>query len=530
MRNFAVKNTRPTADVLDNHFQGKSLFSFMSKTISFISFGACILLIGLGWNRGFDISDEGLYALLANPHQENQSGIINYDLFFKLLFQWTGFSFSMVELRFLRLLSYLLGGIALSFFLKNNTKHPFDSLHAFILASLGLFSGYAFLPPSFSYNSSTVVLASCWLAIAFSPLSSGKKSIFLGFILALIFYFKFPVASLLFLATLFLLIFSHQFTVRSLVYLILPFLVMEMSFKLIFDDFAIKRLLEAVPQHTTRPGYGFLSVMKSPILGLTFALIAMVPGLLYLKVKEGSQGKKLLLWMFGLGIISWLIFFTHVTVGEWEHVVMVLTAAMIPFSWRKLPKFDSFAIPQLTLFLMPFILHFGSNVYWMRIGVHYLIFWALLILVQQSRNTRYYLNTFPVLVVCLVFNGIWWHPFGQDSPLWKPKVPLTISEGNTLFLDSEVIRVITEIRPFVQDKKLHQIFTAYRIPGLAYLAGITIPHSPVVWDKKQLDQSQDSAPPVMIFQPLESLPENWNFNHSQNLGTIQGNPILLLWN
>ena len=40
--------------------------------------------------RGFDFTDEGLYALLSNPNQENTSNIINYDIIFKYLYQYFG--------------------------------------------------------------------------------------------------------------------------------------------------------------------------------------------------------------------------------------------------------------------------------------------------------------------------------------------------------------------------------------------------------------------------------------------------------
>jgi len=70
-------------------------------------------------NRGFDVSDEGLYVLLAHPLQENQGGIFNYDLFFKLFHQITGIHFGIVGLRILRLFIYCLGALALAIFYRN---------------------------------------------------------------------------------------------------------------------------------------------------------------------------------------------------------------------------------------------------------------------------------------------------------------------------------------------------------------------------------------------------------------------------
>ena len=70
------------------------------------------ILIGFS-DRGFDFTDEGLYALLSNPNQENRSGIINHDIIFKYLYQYFGITFNLIELRILRLILVLLGSFYL---------------------------------------------------------------------------------------------------------------------------------------------------------------------------------------------------------------------------------------------------------------------------------------------------------------------------------------------------------------------------------------------------------------------------------
>lgn len=59
--------------------------------------------------RGFDFTDEGLYALLSNPNQENSNSLINYDIIFKLLYQYFGITLNLIELRLLRVILVLLG-------------------------------------------------------------------------------------------------------------------------------------------------------------------------------------------------------------------------------------------------------------------------------------------------------------------------------------------------------------------------------------------------------------------------------------
>ena len=115
----------------------------MSKLAPFAVM-ACVFLVFTGINRGFDISDEGLYVLLADPRQDNVAGIFNYDLIFKLIYQGIGYSFSLVELRILRLIGYLMGALALTGFWKNVSAEPKMSAEVFWISCLGLFSVMVF--------------------------------------------------------------------------------------------------------------------------------------------------------------------------------------------------------------------------------------------------------------------------------------------------------------------------------------------------------------------------------------------------
>src|SRR5689334_5542372 len=80
-------------------------FSLIHLAILFVTI---ILLIYIS-NKGFDFTDEGLYALLTNPFQEISFSPINYDLLFKSLHRYTGYIFNISSLRILRILSVALG-------------------------------------------------------------------------------------------------------------------------------------------------------------------------------------------------------------------------------------------------------------------------------------------------------------------------------------------------------------------------------------------------------------------------------------
>jgi len=109
-------------------------------------------------DRGFDFSDEGLYALLSNPNQENRSSIINYDIIFKYLYQYFGLTFNLIELRILRLILVLLGSFYLIIPVYLLNKERIDkiiSLRLFFI--IGLLLGFWSYAPWFiqtpNYNS-----------------------------------------------------------------------------------------------------------------------------------------------------------------------------------------------------------------------------------------------------------------------------------------------------------------------------------------------------------------------------------------
>jgi hypothetical protein len=128
-----------------------------------------IVAIIFAMPRGFDISDEGLYVLLADPNQENIGGIFNYDLFFKVIYKFTGLEFGIIGLRIIRLISYFIGAYGLALFWKNFFESQRLSSSIFLLALAGLFAGYGFLPPTLSYNSISVVAVCIWLGIISNP-------------------------------------------------------------------------------------------------------------------------------------------------------------------------------------------------------------------------------------------------------------------------------------------------------------------------------------------------------------------------
>ncbi len=225
----------------------------------------CIAMVLAGANRGFDISDEGLYVLLTDPLQENVAGIFNYDLFFKLVFRLAGYTFSLVELRILRLLLYLAGAWALAGFWKNISGEPKIRAELFWVSSLGLFAGYAFLPPTLSYNSLTVVLICFWLRSVSHQGMAFRRFFFVGVLLGLLVYVKVSLA-LLFVPLTFLLLWQKITPFHALA-LLLPLVLVELVFLGFLGENAFTRLAAGIPLTSQRPGYQIGLMFKSIAVG-----------------------------------------------------------------------------------------------------------------------------------------------------------------------------------------------------------------------------------------------------------------------
>lgn len=468
--------------------------------------------------------------LLSVPAQANENGIINYDLFFKLFYQLSGHTFSLIEMRLLRLFGYFLGAFALTQFLKNQFEISLSKPQLFLLSTLGLFSGYAFLPPTLSYNSLTVILSCLWLWRVFSvQASSYSRGLSLGLILALLVYVKVTVALILFLFSIGIWVNKKKFSLTSLGVVFVPFLLLELIFWIVLGEFASARLLSGIPLNTARSGYGIIAMIKSPLVGVVFSVCALLIGWVLAKIKSKSFPIQVGVLILSSGIFFWMIRFTHIT-EEWNHVVMLGTSVLLGFLWGNSKSGINFSLEQMTLFLLPYLLHLGSNFYWLRIGIHYWGFWMFLVIIFAGRYSSLVYNTVPFLLCFLVFKGVWLCPYGHDKPLWSLKEDLNRLD-EIIKVDKELANSVIQIRDFAMNKGIDEISTAYGVPGLIWLSGYEIPNSAGVWNKIQLESISDTPPNALVFCQHDLLPKGWVFTHSKTLGSVQGHPpIYILWN
>ena len=496
-----------------------------------------IAIIIAGINRGFDFSDEGLYAFLADPEQANEGGIFNYDLFFKLLNELFGVEFGIIGLRIIRLLSYFAGALAMAVFWKNIHSEKAISFEIWLLAVLGIFAGYAFLPTSLSYNSSSVVLACFWLAISSKKEKQWTDQLLLGVIFCLLFYVKITSCLLLGALTMGVSVYKREFNWKQILALVIPFLIVEISFFIFLRETGTSRILSGLNLFDSRKDYGYGLLLKYVAVGFFWLSIVFIPFWI-----SGYSLRKSKFWAYGFGIIGLgclgLVFiYTYIT-DEWNHAVLVGTIAVLGFVLGNngIRNLDSPTRLNLVLLIgMPFFLFFGSNVYWLRLGIHYWVFWVfgLLILFRGLSDKLKNSLKISIAVISLLVltNGIWINPFGQD-PLWNANQTWEYGSGKSILLSENQVNLLNNLKNKTDQYPDDQVIAFYRIPGILYLLDKNSPKSPGYWSLSHLNSyfPEGINPGVIIFSPSDSLPAgDWEAYKRRRIGMSNGEEIQVLW-
>lgn len=508
----------------------------MSRFLLAIVFISTAIIIA-GINRGFDFSDEGLYAFLADPQQTNDGGIFNYDLFFKLINSLFGIEFGITELRFIRLFSYFAGAWAIAVFWRNINSEKSISPEIYLLAVLGLFGGYGFLPSSLSYNSISVVLACFWLAMISKKEKQWIDHLILGIILGLLFYVKITSCLILGSLTLGLSFYKGEFNWKLISGLVISFILLELSFFLFFRETGTSRILTGLDMMSSRKDYGYILLFKYLAVGFLWLSIVFTPfwisGYFFRKSKLPAYGFGLL----GLSGLVLVFIYTYIT-DEWNHAALLVTMAVLGFVLGKNGIRNMSLNQQLNLLLligMPFFLFFGSNVYWLRLGIHYWVFWIFGLMFLFSGLPLIFQNGLKIatagISLIVLSNGIWLSPFGQE-PLWNADQTWEYGSGKSILLSQNQVDLLYDLKEKTDQYSSDQVIAIYRIPGILYLLDKNSPKSPGYWSRSHLNSSFPGGVnfDLIIYAPSDSLPYGeWESYKKQRYGMPNGEEIQVLW-
>ncbi|MFC5624617.1 hypothetical protein [Algoriphagus winogradskyi] len=508
----------------------------MSKTLATFTL-LSLLLILLGINRGFDFSDEGLYAFLADPNQPNIGGVFSYDLFFKLFYHLTGLEFGIIGLRIIRLISYFMGAFALAVFWKNLYYQQGPSLRVFLVCLAALFGGYGFLPPTLSYNSISVVLVCFWLAIVSKKEFKPMDWFLLGLIFTTLFYSKVTVCILLCLPTILYFLMRKSLGVASILLVLLPFSLFEGLFFLFFEENGLSRLFGEFGFINQRQDYTLILLIKYTAVGGFWVLITGLPFFIASKFKKSKTFLAYTLTLIALVILACVFYFTFIT-SEWSHIFLLITIAGVSREIGNLRKGELLQKELLficVLILLPFVLHFGSNVYWMRLGIHYWAFWLLAYLLAMKRKSQEYQKrtyAFASLIsFVLVAFGIWLTPF-EGVYLWEATEKWEYKSGKHIWLAPTQVELLRLLNSEIEELSPNEVISLYSNPGLLYLLGKNSLYSPGYWKPSQakLFLKSGSEVDLILFNALYDFPfDPLEWEKKNEFIQPNGEKLVLLW-
>ncbi|WP_268035845.1 hypothetical protein [Algoriphagus sp. PAP.12] len=501
----------------------------MLRTLQIFSI-ATLLAIIWGIPRGFDFSDEGLYVLLADPGQSNSNGPILYDLFFKILFKVFGIQFHIIELRWIRLSGIIFASIALYFFLRRSFGEKVNP-PVYWIVILGLLGSYAFLPPNLSYNTLLLIGTCIWLYTL--SLKNRLGSFLEGLILALLFYVKLPAAGLLLIMTIAVSWRSQKSNqIWKLIGLLVSILILEIIFYWSFKDGLFSRIEFFLSNPFSRPSYNFLNLLKSTLVGVFWMFLSFIVSFLCRKLITNLKLERALVIAINLSILAAIGWVTHIT-SEWNHLVLIAFGGVLGWVYSEI-DFKKNAISNspinCVLLILPFVLHFGSNVYWLRLGIHFWIFWILLLYLSWNNGRKLIAYAIGPVIFILVFLGVWVNPFEQ-KPLWEAKYEWKYGGNNAILLNKEQISFLEILKGIENISNSNEIACAYRNPGMAYLLDKKNWGKIGFWERSELEfEISKGLPKSIIFYSLDSLPASFSQGYQRkSVGIYQGVETEFLW-
>jgi hypothetical protein len=290
-----------------------------------------------------------------------------------------------------------------------------------------------------------------------------------------------------------------------LLVLSLPFSLLEIVFFFMLGESGILRALAAEKMLEFRPDYHFMNIVKYSIAGVYWSILVITPFFLsgYLKWISNRYCKPALL--ISLFFFSLVIYFTTIT-NEINHVLLLSTLALLGFLMgsSQLSKMTEREAGFLSLLMVfPFILHFGSNVYFFRLGIHYWVFWILAVFFVVRFNKFEWKIIFqcllPILSLILVFNGISLYSFNfynynEETAFWEYR------KGKSIRIPLSEIDLYSNLIKLTSLSEESNVLPIFRNPGLVYMIGKSHPRTPGLWSRDQLKYYfLDTEPIGVIF-------------------------------
>ncbi len=474
-------------------------------------------------DRGFDFTDEGLYALLSNPNQENRNSIINYNIIFKYLYQYFGITFNLIELRILRLILVLLG----SFYLLTpiyqlNKERIKKVISPRLFVIIGLLLGFWSYAPLFlqtpNYNTfhflgiqlfigsllffhtklisnqiiRTLLFSSiCFLGFLFCWLSKVSGIPVLIIILVLQYFIKSNKSSVW--HALFLLVFVIYFTTF-------------LSFYTLMYKNIIQNVMYALFQKTS--SHSLDSQFKNLLLNFILILSAFLTGIFYRVKLYNSDRKKILvllaiLLIFAIFFIRFDFYESKITNYSQPDffikylIIRISISMVLLLSFFTGISFDSNLfnrkfIPILILSIGIIAYVIGTNHILLLQSISSIQFLILSwFFLESGRIQKTIVLSFIPITLIIFFCFIFFDNIAsRQSKLINAtqKYYYGKKKYEYLFLDKESFLIQSKVKSSIEKDSINYILGYDRLPGFIYLSGYsyTSPGS-YLWGDEDID-------------------------------------------
>jgi len=498
------------------------------------------VLVIVATNKGFNISDEGLYMYYFSL-AENSKTTINFTSFH--VFQNSLFPFlkpTIQNLRLERLFLSILVSIVLFFssvkFLSSkfnialNIKNKFVLL---IMLLMGVTSSYIFAPQTISYNIFSSLLLAGSLAIILYEFSyksnikrSTKSGLLIGLAISMLVLVKISNSLLIFIVYLLITLIndylnSSQFKLIAKLFIIrLASIVFAFfSFQLIvwgsFNNFfsfleQTQAAIALLSNHTIsnlliRYVDAIPYLLEILLFNHYIILFITTVSLLYLISKKHIEAAWLMLAVHIYIVFHYDVFIaggTYTPLQTIYYIIWMLAFISIPlFNFKAYRKLNKHQIKQffyvLTLLIFPLIGIIGTDNFLHIQLSFYLISWFLLVFIvfQTFKNTLFKNTTlalFCMFSMYQMYTSIYINPYLLNKPLAEQNKKLVINKSEFIYTTKQFKEEVESIKSTLINngfKKGDYIFTYSEMVGLGYLLNAKFPTNNTCWFRSNDDES-----------------------------------------
>lgn len=466
-----------------------------------------LICLGFGYDKGVDLTDEGLYLALSNPLQDNYFSQLNYNILFQIVHDSIGVLF---DLKDLRVLKFLL--LSLTFLLSFTVFNYFNiSLLNRLFIAIGLSSHYAYFGQSLSYNTLAFFFFVCYLLIGFRHFFKEKNIynfLFLGIFGSFSFMAKSTVGLLLIPIGLLLMLLDFMETkdlktsIKQVFLFLLGYLGLQTLFAFVNLDY---NYLEVISNGFELSGYtsthGRGAILKYPFSAFRWILVLVAGGFCFRKsLQNVSNWAKILYFFSSLGFLFYF-FISHSDLNLFklfEYIPLITCYFFVGYltAELKMSYFSGKEIVFLFILLVSALLvSFGTISYHFKGGILYLFFPFLLISILIERishfkkaKSYFFIIFISFYLVIKIFVNIIYLPFKQPSLLGE-MTSYRYYEGSEIKLPIIYADYLDNLKKsfnkFVPVDR--EVIGFYEKPGDIILAGRYNGINPCLWEKYQWD-------------------------------------------